>query len=102
MVKNMIRIKNLLHWIYFIWNSKHHFKLSVNLLKKINAKFYLKEYEEYFKDDLYEHYVVKHYSTYRRVIKMHDCKNSKEIAIQMAQYNHNKAIRLLFKILENN
>lgn len=100
----ILRIKNLIYWIYFIWNSKYHLKLSINLLKKINAKFYLKEYEEYFKDDVdsYEHYVVKHYSTYRKVIKIYNCKNSKEIAIQMAQYNHNKAIRLLFKILENN
>jgi hypothetical protein len=47
----------------------------------------------------FEEYVVKHYSTYKRVIKEHHCKDSKSTALKMSYEVHQKAKRILFELL---
>ena len=96
-------------------------RLCVRLIEKIQDEYYSGEYIDYFESkfeftdckdkpgyselniidisNTFEEYVTKYYSTYKKIIKEHDCKNAKDIAMKMAHYNHNKAKRILFQLL---
>jgi len=96
-------------------------RLCVRLIEKIQSEYYQLEYMNYFKDRFefrdsvnhpnckelhitnisnnFEEYVVKHYSTYKKVIKEHYCKDSKSTALKMSYEVHQKAKRILFELL---
>jgi len=96
-------------------------RLCIRLIEKIQSEYYQLEYMNYFKDRFefrdspdhpdckvmhitdisnnFEEYVVKHYSTYKRVIKKNHCKNSKSTALKMSYEVHQKAKRILFELL---
>lgn len=96
-------------------------RLCVRLIEKVQDEYYAMEYMDYFEDkfrfvpcedkpgyskleideisNTFEEYVIKYYSTYRKIIRSNNCADSKCIAMKMGQYNHEKAKRILFKLL---
>jgi hypothetical protein len=97
-------------------------RLCVKLIEKVQHEYYNVEYQDYFNSvfrfedddempgykrleidtlsDTFEEYVIKYYRTYLKVIREHHCDSSLHTAIKMANYNHLKAKRLLFKLLD--
>ena len=86
--------------------------LCVRLIEKVKNEDYINEvldlYGSYYEEgDLkaFDSYLENHKSTAHRVIldKEHQiwsCENSKGIAFNVAQYNHDRARRLLFTLLD--
>lgn len=96
-------------------------RLCVRLIEKVQDEYYAMEYMDYFEDkfrfvpyedepgyskleideisNTFEEYVIKYYSTYRKIIRSNNCTDAKSIARKMGQYNHEKAKRILFKLL---
>ena len=97
-------------------------RLCVKLIERIQDEHYNVEYQDYFNSvfrfedddempgykrleidtlsDTFEEYVIKYYRTYLKVIREHHCDSSLHTAMKMANYNHLKAKRLLFKLLD--
>lgn len=80
----------------------------VRLIDKIQNEDYSTEYQEYYSfwhselEDNSEEYFKTYPNTYRKVLKYCEKSNKKLIILNISNERHQKAIRILFKLLENN
>lgn len=98
---------------------------SVRLMKKVSEEYYLSEMNDYYETNMefipiegstnstvkfterhnnFEDYFAKYPTAYKKIMAFDKISENKKhsIARKIANYNQNKAHKLLFKILENN
>jgi hypothetical protein len=91
---------------YYITEYTNYYNTNISFVDSINHPGYKEMVEELIKDDI-DSYYKKYFKTYNYVLStkdklIFDNVSSLGIALNISHTNHNKAKKLLFKILENN